>query len=97
VQVKISASQVEMQYRCKFLYATADATDSGWCLNDHQGRFILAGSNVINWKHDIIERETMAMKKDISEMIQRCLSRVRFESDSQIVIDAILSRSHGVS
>jgi hypothetical protein len=75
----------------------ADAIDSGWCLRDHQGRFILAGSNVINGKLDIIKRETMAMKEDISEMIQRCLSRVIFESDSQIVIDAILSRSHGVS
>ncbi|MCI53373.1 hypothetical protein A2U01_0074619, partial [Trifolium medium] len=40
-------------------FAKADATGSGWCLRDHQGRFILAGSNVNHGTRSTVEGEIM--------------------------------------
>jgi hypothetical protein len=50
---------------------TAGATCWGWCLCEYQGRVILAGSNVIQARHNTIEGEVMTMKEAISELIQK--------------------------
>ncbi|MCH91390.1 polynucleotidyl transferase ribonuclease H fold, partial [Trifolium medium] len=42
-----------------------NATGWSWCLQDHQGRFLLAGSNVIHARLTTIEGEAMAMKEAI--------------------------------
>ncbi|XP_045800055.1 uncharacterized protein LOC123894182 [Trifolium pratense] len=76
---------------------TTNATGSGWCFRDNQGRFLLAGSNVILGRLNTIEGEAVAMKEAISEAIQRGFTHVIFESDSQILIDAISSRQQGYS
>ncbi|PNX75879.1 cytochrome p450 [Trifolium pratense] len=77
--------------------ATTNATGSGWCFRDNQGRFLLAGSNVIHGRLNTIEGEAVAMKEAISEAIQRGFTHVIFESDSRILIDAISSRQQGYS
>jgi hypothetical protein len=41
----------------------------GWCIRDHQGRFILAGSNIINGRLNALEGEAMAIKEALTELI----------------------------
>ncbi|MCI21718.1 hypothetical protein A2U01_0042888, partial [Trifolium medium] len=48
-------------------------------------------------KLNIIEGEAMTIKEAMSETIQRGFTQVIFESDSKVVVDAILSRNVGVS
>jgi DNA-binding helix-hairpin-helix protein with protein kinase domain len=57
---------------------TVDATSSGWCIRDNQGRFLLAGSNVIHGRLTVIEGEALAMKEAIGEVIQRGFTCVIF-------------------
>ncbi|MCI19746.1 cytochrome P450 [Trifolium medium] len=52
-------------------YNTPEATGWGWCARDHQGRFIIAGTNMMYAKLNRIEGETMAIKEAMEEMIQR--------------------------
>jgi hypothetical protein len=42
-----------------------------WCIRGSNGQFILAASNVLYKKLNIIEGEAMAIKEAISETIQR--------------------------
>ncbi|PNY16450.1 cytochrome p450 [Trifolium pratense] len=78
-------------------YDTAEATGWEWCLRDYQGRFILAGSNLVHTKLNTLEGEAMGIKEAIEEIMQRGLSYVIFESDSKVVVDAIHSRQDGLS
>ncbi|MCI11213.1 putative ribonuclease H protein, partial [Trifolium medium] len=39
-------------------YGTAEATGWGWCARDHQGRFIVAGTNIMYAKLNTIERRS---------------------------------------
>jgi ribonuclease HI len=57
----------------------------------------LVESNVTHGRFNTIEGEALAMKEAISEAIQRGFTNVIFESDSQILIDAIFSRQQGYS
>jgi ribonuclease HI len=70
-------------------FDTFDKTGWGWCICDHQGRFMLAGSNIINGRLNTLEGEAMTIKKALIELIQRGFSHVIIESDSQIVIEVI--------
>ncbi|PNX91013.1 hypothetical protein L195_g047142 [Trifolium pratense] len=64
---------------------------------DHRGRFILAGTYLINGRLNTLEGEAMALKEAICEVKQRSVSHVVFESDSKVVVDAISSRQLGTS
>jgi ribonuclease HI len=74
---------------------TQDKTGWGWCICDHQGRFMLASSNTIQGRLNTIEGEALAIKNAIIEMIQKGFSHVIIESDSQIAIEAISSTHQG--
>ncbi|GAU34086.1 hypothetical protein TSUD_255820 [Trifolium subterraneum] len=78
-------------------YDIAGATGWGWCVRDHQGRYIIAGTNLLQARLNILEGEAMAIKEAMEEMLQRGFSHVIFESDSKIVVDAISSRQEGIS
>ncbi|PNX57681.1 hypothetical protein L195_g058815, partial [Trifolium pratense] len=52
-------------------YDTVKATEWGLCARDHQGRFIIAGTNIMYTKLNTIEGEAMAIKEAMEEMIQR--------------------------
>jgi ribonuclease HI len=52
---------------------------------------LLAGSNIFHGGLNIIEGEAMAIKKAITELLQRGFSHVIIESDSQIVINQVAS------
>jgi ribonuclease HI len=58
---------------------------------DHQGRFVLPDSNIINGRLNTLEGEAMTIKKALTELIQKSFSHVIIESDSQIVIDQVTS------
>ncbi|GAU16801.1 hypothetical protein TSUD_200440 [Trifolium subterraneum] len=73
-------------------YDTAEATGWGWCLRDYRGRFVLAGTNLMYTKLNILEGEAMAIKEALEKFMQRDLTRVIFESDSKVVVNAIHSR-----
>ncbi|GAU44727.1 hypothetical protein TSUD_88120 [Trifolium subterraneum] len=75
----------------------AGATGWGWCVRDHQGRFIIAGSNIMQARLNILEGEAMAIKEAMIEMIQKGFSHVIIESDSKTVVDAISSSQVGIS
>ncbi|MCH83939.1 cytochrome P450 [Trifolium medium] len=48
-------------------YNATRITGGGWCLRDHRGRFILAGTNLINGRLNTLEGEAMALKEAIYE------------------------------
>jgi ribonuclease HI len=73
------------------------ATGWGWCVRDHRGRFLLAGTNLIQAHLNTLEGEAMAIKEAMSELMLRGFSNVIFESDSKIAVDAISSRHVGIS
>jgi ribonuclease HI len=78
-------------------FPTDGATGWGWCVRDHRGRFLFAGTNIMQAQLNTLEGEAMAIKEAMEELIQRGLSCVIFESDSKIVVDAISSRHVGIS
>jgi ribonuclease HI len=73
------------------------ATGWGWCVRDHRGRFLLAGTNLIHAQLNTLEGEAMAIKEAMHELMLRGYSNVIFESDSKIAVDAISSRHVGIS
>jgi ribonuclease HI len=58
---------------------------------------VLAGSKVLYKQLNIIEGEAMAIKEAMCESIERGFIQVIFESDSKVVVDAILFENVGVS
>jgi hypothetical protein len=58
------------------LFVSNGATGWGWCIRDHLGRFVLAGSNFIPERLNTIEGATLALKEAIHEVIQRGLPHV---------------------
>ncbi|GAU21829.1 hypothetical protein TSUD_176750 [Trifolium subterraneum] len=78
-------------------FKNAGACGWGWCIRGSNGQFILAGSNILFEKLNIMEGEAMAIKEAMCESIQRGFTQVIFESDSKLVVDAILTRNVGVS
>jgi ribonuclease HI len=78
-------------------YNAAGVTGGGWCLRDHRGHFILAGTHSIIGRLTTLEGEAMALKEAMCEVKQIGFSHVMFESDSKSVVDAITSSHFGSS
>ncbi|MCI31515.1 ribonuclease H protein, partial [Trifolium medium] len=68
-------------------------TSAGWCLRDHRGQYVMAGSSWRQGNCPIIEGEAMAMIEAMKEMEQRGFAHVIFESDSKNVVDVIHSHA----
>ncbi|MCH85965.1 ribonuclease H protein [Trifolium medium] len=56
-------------------YNAAGRKGGEWCLRDHRGRFILAGTYLINGRLNTLEGEAMALKEAICEVKQRGTAR----------------------
>jgi uncharacterized protein (UPF0548 family) len=52
-----------------------------WCIHNHHGSFIVAGSNFIHQRLSNIEGEATSIKEAICEAIQQGFFHVTFESD----------------
>jgi ribonuclease HI len=78
-------------------YNMAGATGWGWCLRDHNGRFKLAGTNLVKSPLNILEGEAMAIIEAMEMIMQKGFSYVTFESDSKTVVGAINSSPVGLS
>jgi ribonuclease HI len=61
------------------------------------GQFQLAGTNILHSPLSVLEGEAMALIEAMEEVVHRGYSYVIFESDSQLVVDAISSRQVGLS
>jgi ribonuclease HI len=77
------------------MHDAANKTSVGWCLRDHLGRFVLAGTH---WKEgtcSVTEGESIALLQAMKEMEQRVITQVIFETDSKCVVDSIHALSVG--
>jgi ribonuclease HI len=70
-------------------YKDANKTTAGWCLRDHVGRFIAAGTTWLNGNYSVIEGEAIALLEAMKAMEQRWIANVIFETDAKSVVDAI--------
>ncbi|XP_058759302.1 uncharacterized protein LOC131632582 [Vicia villosa] len=74
-----------------------DTTNRGWCVRNHLGNFIYAGTSWDPGILPVFEAEALALKEAILGAISSHLEFVTFESDSQIVTQAIHSNRKGNS
>ncbi|GAU38425.1 hypothetical protein TSUD_396050 [Trifolium subterraneum] len=72
-------------------------TSAGWCVPDHAGQFIMAGTSWDQGKCSIIEGETIALLEAMKEMARRGFIYVIFETDSKRVVEATQRPHNGVS
>ncbi|XP_058774294.1 uncharacterized protein LOC131648560 [Vicia villosa] len=72
-------------------------TNRGWCVRNHFGNFIYAGTAWDPGTLLVFEAEALALKEAILGAISSNLEFVIFESDSQIVTQAVHSNKKGNS
>jgi ribonuclease HI len=72
-------------------------TSLGWCVRDHDGRFVVAGTSWKYGNYSIIEGEAMTLLDAMKEVEHIGLRNVIFETDSKSVVDAIHRRVNGIS
>jgi hypothetical protein len=78
-------------YKCNVdagFYKELNKTTTGWCLRDHLGRFIMAGTKWLHANFSIIEGEAIALLEAMKAMEQWRISNVIFETDAKSVVDA---------
>ncbi|MCH84224.1 cytochrome P450, partial [Trifolium medium] len=73
-------------------YNAVGTAGVGWCLRDHCGHFVLAGTNLIQGRLSTVEGAAITLEEAIEQGLNRGLSHVIFESNSKVVVDAISSR-----
>jgi ribonuclease HI len=79
-------------YKCNVdagFYKELNKTTTGWCLRDHLGRFIAAGTSWRHGNYSVIEGEAIALLEAMKAMEQRRISNVIFETDAKSVVDAV--------
>jgi ribonuclease HI len=79
-------------YKCNVdagFHQEVNKTSAGWCVRDHRGHCIMAGTTWREGHCSILEGEAMALLHALKEMEQIGLSQVIFETDSKSVVDAI--------
>ncbi|KAK2388665.1 Ribonuclease H superfamily protein [Trifolium repens] len=87
-------------YKCNVdagFYKEVNKATAGWCVRDHLGGFITAGSYWKEGQHSIIEGEALALFEAMKAMEQRGFTHVIFETDSKSVVDAIHNIHGGTS
>jgi hypothetical protein len=70
-------------------YRDLNSTTTDWCLRDHMGRFIMAGTTRLDGNYSVMEGEAKALLEAMKEIKQRRISNVIFETDANSVVDAI--------
>jgi ribonuclease HI len=72
-------------------------TSGGWCLRDHRGMFVSAGTSWLEGNCSVIEGEAAALLDAIQQLEQRGISHVIVETDSKSLVDAIQHLRDGAS
>ncbi|GAU24016.1 hypothetical protein TSUD_328180 [Trifolium subterraneum] len=75
----------------------SNKTSFGWCVHDHLGEFVVAGTGWREGNHSIVEGESLALLEALKEMESRGISHVNFETDSMSVVNAIRHLRGGYS
>jgi hypothetical protein len=70
---------------------------AGWCVRNHVGNFVMAGTLWQEGHLSVIEGEAYALLEALKAMQQQGLSQVIFETDSKNVVDAIHNIHGGAS
>ncbi|KAK2377588.1 hypothetical protein QL285_078243 [Trifolium repens] len=78
-------------------HQNSNKTSTGWCVRDHLGQFVMAGTTSSNGSCSIVEGESIALLEALKCMHQRGITHVIFETDSKSVVDAIHQFRGGVS
>jgi ribonuclease HI len=79
-------------YKCNVdagFHQDVNKTSIGWCVRDHRGQCIAAGTTWNEGQYLILEGEAVALLHALREMEQRGLSQVLLETDSKSVVDAL--------
>ncbi|MCH94197.1 ribonuclease H protein, partial [Trifolium medium] len=87
-------------YKCNVdagFHKEVNKTSFGWCLRDHEGSIIVAGTNWKDGIYSILEGETLALLHAMKEIVQRGFSHVIFETDSMGMVNAIQHLRGGYS
>ncbi|GAU23949.1 hypothetical protein TSUD_181380 [Trifolium subterraneum] len=59
-------------------------TSARWCVRDHMGQFVIAGTSWIQGKYSTIEGESIALLEAMKELGERDFSNVIFEPTQKI-------------
>ncbi|GAU27275.1 hypothetical protein TSUD_125560 [Trifolium subterraneum] len=78
-------------------YHNLHRTTAGWCLRDHQGSFVRAGTSWSNGNYYIAEGEAAAVLDAMKAVENQGVTHVIFETDSKSVVDAIYNFHGGSS
>jgi hypothetical protein len=70
-------------------HSKQNRTSVGWCLRDHQGVFVRAGTSWVEGICSVIEGESMALLTTLRELEEQGFSQVIIETDSQSLVNAI--------
>jgi ribonuclease HI len=87
-------------YKCNFdagFNKVLNRATAGWCIRDHGGDFIMAGTLWQEGKLTVIEGGAKALLEALKVMQQKVFSQVIFETDCKGVVDAIHNIHGGVS
>jgi ribonuclease HI len=87
-------------YKCSIdagFHRERNKTSGGWCLRDHTGMFVAAGTSWMEGICSIIEGESIALLHALNELVQQGVSHAIFETDSKSLVDAIQHIHVGVS
>jgi ribonuclease HI len=90
----------ERWYKCNIdagFHRERNKTSGGWCLRDHTGMFVAAGTSWLEGVCSVIEGESIALLHALNELVQRGVSHAIFETDSKSLVDAIQHIHVGVS
>jgi ribonuclease HI len=78
-------------------YHDLNKTSAGWCLRDHLGRFLKAGTMWKEGKYSVREGEALALLEAMTIMEHVRVTKVIFETDSKCAVDAIYNLHSGTS
>jgi ribonuclease HI len=79
-------------YKCNVdagFHKEINKVTAGWCVRNHVGNFIIAGTLWQEGRYSVIEGEAFAQLEALKAMQQQGLSQVIFETDSISVVNAI--------
>jgi ribonuclease HI len=79
------------------IHKELNKTSGGWCLRDHNGMFVAAGTSWLEGSCSVIEGEAIALLDALQQMEQRGVNHVIVETDSKSLVEAIQHVRDGVS
>ncbi|GAU45901.1 hypothetical protein TSUD_401110 [Trifolium subterraneum] len=87
-------------YKCNVdagFHESIGITSAVWCIRDHRGQFVLAGTSWLQGRCSILEGKAIVLLEAMKQAEHRGFTHVIFETDSKNVADAIYSLHSGIS